>query len=80
MEFLRSEMKEFITWNYGKSGYEELLQIEAQMRKKQRAEVYRKQQQIDAIINFAIGAIIFAIGASVIFFVFYIWGSRQGRW
>ena len=80
MEFLRSEMKEFIVWNYGKSGYEELLQIEAQMRKKQRAEVYRKQQQIDAIINFAIGAVIFAIGAGIIFFIFYIWGSRQGRW
>ena len=80
MQSMRAEMKEIITWHYGKSGYEELLQIEAQMRKKQRDEVYRKQQQIDALINFAIGAVIFAVGASVIFFIFYIWGSRQGRW
>jgi len=80
MESMRAEMKEIITWHYGKSGYEELLQIEAQMRKKQRDEVYRKQQQVDALINFAIGTVIFAVGAGVIFFIFYIWGSRQGRW
>ena len=80
IESLRADMKEFVTWHYGKSGYEELLQIEAQMRKKQREEVYRKQQQIDALINFAIGAVIFAIGAGVIFFIFYLWGIRQGRW
>ena len=80
MEFLRSEMKEFITWNYGKSGYEELLQIEAQMRKKQRDEVYRKQQQIDSLINFAIGFVIFCISGGFLFLFFYIWGQYQGRW
>ena len=73
-------MKEFVTWHYGKSGYEELLQIEAQMRKKQREEVYKKQQQIDAAINFAIGAVIFSIGAAILFGLFYFWGSKQGRW
>lgn len=80
MQSLRDEMKEFVTWHYGKSGYEELLAIEAQMRKKRRAEVYRKQQQIDSLINFCLGAVIFSIGAAVVFFIFYIWGSRQGRW
>lgn len=80
MEFLRSEMKEFIVWNYGKSGYEELLAIEAQMRKKRRDEVYRKQQQIDSLINFAIGSIIFGVGAALLFGLFYFWGSKQGRW
>ena len=80
MESMRAEMKEIITWHYGKSGYEELLQIEAQMRRRRKEEVYKKQQQIDALINFLIGAIIFSIGAAVIFFIFYHWGSRQGRW
>ena len=80
MESMRAEMKEIITWHYGKSGYEELLQIEAQMRRRRKEEVYKKQQQIDALINFLIGAIIFSIGAAVIFFIFYLWGSRQGRW
>ena len=37
-------------------------------------------EKIDALINFAIGAVIFAIGAGIIFFIFYLWGSRQGRW
>ncbi len=80
VESLRADMKEFVTWHYGKSGYEELLQIEAQMRKKQREEVYKKQQQIDAMINFAIGAVIFGVGAAILFGIFYFWGSKQGRW
>jgi hypothetical protein len=80
MESMRAEMKEIITWHYGKSGYEELLQIEAQMRRKRKDEVYKKQQQIDNLINFAIGTVIFGIGAAVLFGIFYLWGSRQGRW
>ena len=39
---MRAEMKEIITWHYGKSGYEELLQIEAQMRRRRKEEVYKK--------------------------------------
>jgi len=80
LEGMRLEMKELITWHYGKSGYEELLAIEAQMRKKRRDEVYRKQQQIDSLINFAIGSIIFGVGAALLFGLFYFWGSKQGRW
>ena len=80
MENMRAEMKEIITWHYGKSGYEELLAIEAQMRKKQRAEVYRKQQQIDSIINFTIGFALFIVSGGILFCIFYFIGKYQGRW
>tara|TARA_R100000773_G_scaffold34944_1_gene29937 strand:+ start:298 stop:753 length:456 start_codon:yes stop_codon:yes gene_type:complete len=80
MEQMRSEIKEHITWHYGRSAWEEVLQIEAQMRKRRKDELYRKQAQIDSLINFAIGFVLFGVGALVIFGIFYIWGSRQGRW
>ncbi len=80
MENMRAEMKELITWHYGKSGYEELLQIEAQMRKKRKDEVYRKQQQIDSLINFAIGFVLFILSGGILFIGFYILGKYQGRW
>ena len=80
MEQMRAEIKEHITWHYGKSAWDEVLQIEAQMRKRRKDELYRKQAQIDSLINFAIGFILFGIGTLVVFGIFYIWGSRQGRW
>ena len=49
------------------------------MRRKRKQELYRKQEQIDAIINFTIGFIIFAIGGGILFFLFYFLGQYQGR-
>ena len=80
MEQMRAEIKEHITWHYGKSAWDEVLAIEASMRKRRKDELYRKQQQIDTAINFAIGAIIFAVSGGLLFLFFYIWGKYQGRW
>ena len=80
MEQMRSEIKEHITWHYGKSAWDEVLAIEASMRKRRKDELYRKQAQIDAMINFAIGAVLFSISAGFLFLFFYIWGTYQGRW
>jgi len=80
MEQMRQEIKEHITWHYGKSAWDEVLAIEASMRKRRKDELYRKQQQIDTAINFAIGAIIFAVSGGLLFLFFYIWGQYQGRW
>ena len=35
---------------------------------------------LDSVINFAIGSIIFGVGAALLFGLFYFWGSKQGRW
>ena len=80
MEQMRAEIKEHITWHYGKSAWDEVLAIEASMRKRRKDELYRKQQQVDTAINFAIGAIIFAVSGGLLFLFFYIWGKYQGRW
>ncbi len=80
MEQMRAEIKEHITWHYGKSAWDEVLAIEASMRKRRKDELYRKQAQIDAAINFAIGAVIFAVSGGLLFLFFYIWGQYQGRW
>ena len=80
MEHMRAEIKEHITWHYGKSAWDEVLAIEAQMRKRRKDELYRKQAQIDSLINFAIGALIFALSGGILFIAFYIWGKWQGRW
>jgi len=80
MEQMRNEIKDHISWTYGPSAWKEVIAIEAQMRKKRKQELYRKQEQIDAAINFAIGAFIFAISGGILFCLFYFLGKYQGRW
>jgi len=76
----RSELKDYISWNYGPKKWDEVLAIEAQMRKQRKDEIYRKQAQIDAVINFAIGAVIFLISGGLLFLFFWFLGKQQGRW
>jgi len=80
MEQMRNEIKDHISWTYGPSAWKEVLSIEARMRKQRKDELYRKQEQIDAMINFAIGATIFLVSGGILFVVFYLLGQWQGRW
>lgn len=80
METMRKEIKDHISWHYGPSAWEEVLQIEAQMRKIRKEELYKKQERIDNLINWAVGLVIFAAGASILTFIFYLIGKSQGRW
>jgi hypothetical protein len=80
MEQMRAEIKDHISWNYGPSAWKEVLAIEASMRKQRKDELYRKQEQVDAAINFAIGAFIFVISGGILFVAFYFLGKWQGRW
>ena len=80
MEQMRAEIKDHISWTYGPSAWKEVLQIEAQMRKQRKDELYKKQEQIDNLINFAIGAVIFVLSGGILFIAFYFLGKWQGRW
>ncbi len=80
MEQMRQEIKDHISWNYGPAAWKEVLAIEAQMRKRRKDELYRKQEQMDAVINFSIGAFIFVISGGLLFILFYFIGKWQGRW
>tara|TARA_R100001443_G_scaffold3451_4_gene10758 strand:+ start:369 stop:845 length:477 start_codon:yes stop_codon:yes gene_type:complete len=80
MEQMRAEIKDHISWNYGPSAWEEVLQIEAKMRRQRKEELYKKQERVDAIINFGIGGVIFILGGGLLLLVFYFIGKQQGRW
>ena len=80
MEQMRQEIKDHISFNYGPSAWKEVLQIEAQMRRNRKQELYKKQERIDAAINFTIGAVIFVISGGILFLGFYALGKWQGRW
>jgi len=77
---MRNELKDYISWTYGPSAWEEVLQIEGEMRRIRKEEAYKKQEMIDNAINFTLGTIIFVVAGAGIVTGFYYLGRYQGKW
>ena len=80
METMRKDIKAFISWNYGPSAWEEVLAIEAKMRKQRKEELYRKEELKKAIIEWIVGISIAVVGIGALAFILWIIGRGQGRW
>lgn len=80
METMRKDIKAFISWNYGPSAWEEVLAIEAKMRKQRKDELYRKEELKRQIIEWIVGILAAVIGIAVMGFVLWLIGKGQGKW
>ena len=80
MEEMRKEIKNFISWHYGPSAWEEVLSIEAKMRKQRKEELYRKEELKRQIIEWTVGILVSVIGIVIMGGIFWFIGKEQGRW
>jgi len=80
MSEMRKEIKSFISWTYGPSAWEEVLQIEAQMRKQRKEEIYRKEEFKRALIEWTVGIVLVLAGVTGLAIVLYFMGRSQGKW
>jgi len=80
MEQMREEIRSHISFVYGPSAWDEILRIEAEQRRRRKEEAYRKQEFIDACINWAVGLVAFAVGGIILVVAIYIVGKARGRW
>ncbi len=80
MENMRKEIKSYISWHYGPSAWEEVLSIEAKMRKQRKEELYRKEELKRQIIEWTVGILVSVLGAAILAFIFWLIGKEQGRW
>lgn len=80
MEQMRTEIKNFISFHYGPSAWEEVLYIEAQMRKQRKEELYRKEELKRKIIEWVVGILAASIGIVIMGFMLWLIGKDQGRW
>jgi len=80
MENMRKEIKAFISWNYGPSAWEEVLSIEAKMRKQRKEELYRKEELKRQIIEWTVGILAAASGVAIMAAAIWLIGRNQGRW
>ena len=77
MEAQRQELKSFINFHYGANSWNEILSMEAEIRKKRKEEIYAKQELIRKIWEY-IGW--FVLFCTVIGFVFLLaWMYKENR-
>lgn len=79
-EAMRAEIKQFIQFSYGQSAWEELLLIEAQVRKDRQATMYRKAEIRQAIAEWVLGIVVVASSLGLFGLVIYFIGKQQEKW
>jgi hypothetical protein len=79
-EAMRAEIKQYIQFGYGQSAWEELLLIEAQVRKDRQATMYRKAKIRQTIIDWVLGVLVVVSSFGVFGVVIYFIGKKQGKW
>tara|TARA_R110001606_G_C15271710_1_gene639558 strand:+ start:54 stop:530 length:477 start_codon:yes stop_codon:yes gene_type:complete len=77
---MRAEIQNHISFVYGPSAWKEILRIEAQQRKQQRALVYAKQEFKDNLINGILITLIISVGLAIAGGVIWFIGNAQGKW
>jgi hypothetical protein len=62
----RDELKTFIMFTHGTKAWDELIQMEGQIRKRRQKEVYEAQERKEKILFWTIGICTFGIGLAIL--------------
>ena len=77
LEAQRQELKSFINFHYGANSWNDILQMEAEIRKKRKEEIYERQEMIRKIWEYIGWTFLFC---SVIgFIIFLAWFYKESR-
>ncbi len=79
-EALRAEIKQYIQYGFGHSAWDELLRIEAQVRKDRQKTMYRKAEIKQTILEWVIGIVALVSGVGIVGVGIYFLGKKQGKW
>jgi hypothetical protein len=77
---MRDELKGYISFFYGPSAWDEIVTIEAKMRKERKEAIYAAEERKQAMIEWVVGLALGAVAVGVMVFVFWIIGKSQGKW
>lgn len=79
-EAMRAELKLYIQFAYGQTAWEELLAIEAHVRKERQKTLYRKAEIKQTIFEWVFGVLVVVSGLGIFGLVIYTIGKKQGHW
>ena len=78
IESQRDELKTYIQYSYGQSGWEELLRIEAQVRKRKQATDHRRAEMKEMAITILLVTLVLAGGIAALgLLAFILWSVQQ---
>jgi len=63
---MREELRSHISLYYGPSAWDEIVRIEADMRKEQKEALYRKEELKQSIMEWTLGIVCFVLGLTLI--------------
>ncbi|QSL99475.1 hypothetical protein CRP9_gp60 [Roseobacter phage CRP-9] len=70
-EQMRKELKDYISFTMGPSAWDELVAIEAKIRKQKKEQEYRKAELQEAIITWTISGLLLLTGFGILGFILY---------
>jgi hypothetical protein len=78
IESQRDELKTYIQYSYGQSGWEELLRIEAQVRKRKQATDHRRAELKELAVTVVIVVLVLVGGLAALgLLAFILWSVQQ---
>ena len=81
LEEQRYELKQNLMFTHGSKAWDDLLQMEGQIRKRRQKEIYDKQKFREKVITWVVVSIVVAIGSVVLIgFVYTLMGFDRGWW
>jgi len=74
----RDELKTYIQFSYGQTGWEEMLRIEAQVRRRKQETDHRKAEMKELAVTVALVALVLAGGIAALgLLAFILWSAQQ---
>jgi len=70
-ESMRKELKDYISFTMGPSAWDELVAIEAKIRKQKKEQEYRKAELQEAIITWTVTGLLLVLGFGILGFIIY---------
>lgn len=77
---MRNELRSYISLYYGPSAWDEIVRIEAQMRKDRKQAIYEAEERKQLILEWIVGILAAGVAITIIGFVIWYIGGTQGRW
>ena len=78
LEKQRQELKSFINFHYGANSWNEILRMEAEIRKKRQQEVYARQELIRKIWEYIGWGLLFCTIVGFIFVLAWLYKEKRG--
>ncbi len=77
---MREDLRNYISWTYGKSHWDELVRMEGRIRKERQETIYKQAQRRKKFIEaIAIGFLTLVFSAIVLSFVWLVYAARTGQ-